>query len=178
MSIELTITSDAGLAQLARDYNDLMPGGKLFREINREILPPVERLGDRLTKSRLGKQPPKRTRSSPKFIYSLDPEKQRRAQAWVHIHYPDGYERTGEMAAAWEFLTQLDDALVTFTVQNKAPGNSYVYGSEPYGYRQVPGHVTTGWLNAGETAPDVLLEPALEYETRLEDALLKRLEKL
>ena len=142
-----------GLRELERD----MPR-QVYRRIARDIIPPLERELDRI----LGTPPPARTANSPEFVYSFDPVKNRKAQIFMAINYPDGYTRTDEMVEAWETAIYLTNAIIAIDIYNESEGASYVFGSDQYD--QSPGHRLTGWPRVAEAS--------VEIGVRLENAIL------
>lgn len=175
--ITFEITGDDNLQTLARELREFVPK-RLPRAIARDVIPPVERLLDRLIDERLRVYPPARGAGSPRFVWSYNAEKNARARRWFFANYPNGYTRSGLLGRAWlGDITYQNDTLTT-RVSNPSKAASYVYGSEPFNFEQVPGHARTGWLNSGTTAADVLLEVAIEIDKRLDETIDQELERL
>lgn len=100
----------------------------------------------------LGAYPPKRSLSR-KFVWSQDPVRNAKARRWFFAHYPNGYERTGQLGRAWKVALSVTVAGFSIGIGNPAKAASYVYGSEDTA--QVPGHITTGWPAAEDTFTDI-----------------------
>lgn len=175
--ITFEITGDDNLQTLAKELREFVPK-RLPRAIARDVIPPVERLLDRLVDERLRVYPPARGAGSPPFIWSFNPVKQALARRWWWANYPNGKERSGLLGRLWlGEITYQDNTLAT-RVSNPSKAASYVYGSEQFNFEQVPGHARTGWLNSGNTAADVLLEVAIEIDKRLDETIDQELERL
>lgn len=164
------------------DLSGLIPDGKQFikrleRRVAREVIPPVERYLDRLIDQLMSEQPPRRTRNSPPFVWSLNPLKNARGRAGFFARYPNGYTRTGRMARAWTGSVEYREGAVAVSLVNPSAGASYVYGAPQWNYEQVPGHVTTGWYNAGRRGQDVVLDAVIEFDQQLEAVLDAELTK-
>lgn len=175
--ITFEIQGDDDLRSVAEGLRELVPK-RLPRRIARDAIPPLERQLDRLIDDRLRVMPPPRTAASPRFIWSRDPIKNAKARKWFFRNYPDGYRRTGQLAASWHGEITYQDNEITTSIENPAEASGYVYGSESYEFQQVPGHAETGWLNAGQTVPDILLDIAVELDERTEQVLNEELERL
>lgn len=122
---------------------------KLLRRIARDVLPPLERRLDRV----LSYEPPPRNVGSPKFVWSHNPAANARARRWFFANYPNGYTRTGDMAQAWIASIMLVGGAIELSVENPAPGSSYVYGDDSRS--QIPGHRTTGWRQTDVMFQDI-----------------------
>lgn len=146
--IDFAIVTSNELTEALRELEREAPR-RVFRRVTRDIIPPLERQLDRL----LRYEPPARTLGSPTFVWSFDPAKNARARRWFFANYPDGYTRTGAMAAAWESEISFDNGETTIGVRNDTDGASRVYGSEQFS--QVPGHATTGWIPVAETIEEI-----------------------
>lgn len=163
--IDFAISAGGGFNDLIADLQYIT--GEGLRTVSRQVIPAAERLLDRLIDAHLRKYPPKRNRSDP-FVFSDDPVKNRKAQIWFAINYPNGYRRTGRLGRAWEgeILLSVNGGAVTLTVdvRNETAYASRVYGAEQFGYKQVPGHAHTGWKNSGRAVPPIVLETAVFLE--------------
>jgi hypothetical protein len=136
IKFELSTSRQLGAGLLALEKQ--LPK-KVLRHLSRKILPPLERQLDR----RLRREPPRRSPSSPHFVWSTHAAANARARRWFFAHYPEGYTRTGKMAKSWQLDTLLQDGVIILQVAHPAKGSSYVYGSDTY--EQIPGHRITGW---------------------------------
>lgn len=176
-SITFEIDIDKALADLAKELREFVPK-RLPRAISRKVIPPLERSLDRQIDDKLRVYPPRRNEGSPPFVWSFDAEKNARARRWFHARYPNGYTRTGTLSRAWLGEITYKDNIITTRVENPEKAASYVYGGEPFDFVQVPGHSTTGWLNAGIEVPEVILDVAIELEIRLTDVIDEEIERL
>lgn len=149
--LKLSLSTSGRLADLVREAEAEAPK-TVYRRASRDLLPPLERALDRI----LRHEPAARNESSPPFIWSTNPIKQRRAQRWFFAHYPDGYTRTHELVKAWKASIEFEDGVVTVSVENPDDGASWVYGSDTYG--QVPGHTVTGWIPIADTITNITAE--------------------
>lgn len=173
--IDFNITGDDNLAELAKELREFVPK-RLPRIIAREVIPPLERVMDRMIDDRLRVYPP--PRGNNRFIWSRDPVKQARARRWFFANYPNGYTRTGALGRAWRGEITYESNTLTTRISNPLKATSYVYGAEQYDFVQVIGHEQTGWLNAGQTAPDILLDIAIQLDKDTETAIDAELERL
>ncbi len=89
-------------------------------------------------------------------------EKQRRAFfATDGFGHGIPYQRTHDLAAAWEVIFDASDAgFGTITVENPAEASDFVYG-----HRQQQFHINTGWPNAANELQVI----SLDANDRLED---------
>jgi hypothetical protein len=175
--IEIRVSVDDNLINLTHELRDF--NKRLDRGIARQVIPRAERELDRIISlARLDEQPPRRTRKSPKFIWSLDPKKNARARGWFFYHFPNGYERTGALAKNWKGTIIWRKNELTVAIGNIAPGASQVYGSPRHQWGQVPGHVTTGWFNAKNRLPRAVDMAAEFLENRLDEFVGEQLKKL
>ena len=120
--IDFAISTSGTLNDLITDLQYLT--GEGLRVVSRQVVPVVERQLDRLIDAQLRKYPPRRNRNQP-FIWSLDPVKNRKAQIWFAINYPDGYRRTGRLGRSWkgEILLNTNSSgitMLTVDVRNEA----------------------------------------------------------
>lgn len=162
--ISISLDTSAPLADLLKSLTEYEK--RLNRAIARKVIPPLERDMDRSIQATLAKYPPARGLGSPKFVWSRDPIKNARGRRGFFARHPNGYKRTGELGRSWRAIVVFKDGVILFTIENPSPAASYVYGLPPT-YGQVPGHVTTGWRNAGKTIPDILLDVAIRAEDQL-----------
>lgn len=173
--IDFTITGDEDLSELAQELREFVPK-RLSRAIARQVIPPLERVLDRMIDDRLRVTAP--PRGGNRFIWSRDPVKQARARRWFFANYPNGYTRTGALERAWFGEITYTDNTITTTIGNPNKAASYVYGSEQFDFVQVIGHQQTGWLNSGETAPDILLDIGIRLDDGIEAVIDNELERL
>jgi len=175
--IKIEINADDTLTDLITELKEFAPK-RLPRLIVREVLPPAQRYLDQQVNTRLRAYPPRRDKSRP-FVWSFDKRKNERARRWFFANYPNGYTRTGALGRAWEGdVTYAKSGEISVYVANDTRGASYVYGAEQFNYKQVPGHVTTGWLNAGDDGADVVTDVAVFVNNRLEEVITDELRKL
>lgn len=176
----LSIRSDQALADFAAELVSITdPKGKRFnRLVAREVVPVLERYLDRQIIAILHKEPPERSASSPRFIWSNNPLKQANARRWFFANYPNGYKRKHKLVKQWTGEVAFSGALISITVQNPAPAASYVFGSEPFGFAQVPGHVVTGWYNTQDKPADLVLDAGVYAVDLLTEAVGNELERL
>lgn len=112
----------------------------------------------------LSVEPPAWHTKQGRFKWSNDAEKNAKARRWWFANMPKDqkksggfYKRTGKMRRSWESdivaVGSGDNRAIQATLENTAPGSSYVYGSIAHDWKQVPSHEKTGWLNAGDSDP-------------------------
>ena len=83
-----------------------------------------------------------------KFIWSLNPEAQRRAQKWWFWALNRGliptgnnrYDRSGTLQRSWKLDSRIEDYFASITLSNKRIGAEFVVGG-----RQVPSHERSGY---------------------------------
>lgn len=142
--------------QPARDVIDAVRNhiGRSPKLMRTASIRTVRRFAERVRKEMRDSEPPERSGGEP-FIYSYDPEAQRRAQAWVAIHLigPGGagghYDRTHELVNNYDVTVDFDAAdggLIA--IDNDAEGAAFVIDED----LQVPSHYLQGWEPIGETA--------------------------
>lgn len=173
--ISFDITPDDDLTGLVIELREFVPK-RLSRAIAREVIPEAQRKLDRKVDSIL--RPPAPPRGRNKFVWSHDPVKNERGRRGFFARYPNGFNRTGQLGRDWQADITFQNSVIETSIRNDNEGASYVYGSEAYNFVQVPGHKTTGWLNAGETVPDILLETQIEVERGVNLAIDQEIEKL
>jgi hypothetical protein len=175
--INITLEGDDALADLARELRTL--GSRVNVRIARSVVPFVrERLAKDVA-TKLRPYPPRR-RQGTAFVWSFDPAANARARRWFFANYPKGRARTGRLAASWRSGATYNSKDGTFTVSvgNSAPYASYVVGSEASGFQQVPGHVTTGWVNFGDVGQNVVLDAQIIAGERMERIINEEIGKL
>lgn len=162
--ISFSLTTNLRLADLVRDAQK-QEQRVFYRRVNRQVIPRLERRLDRILRI----EPAPRGLGSPKFIWSTNLAKQRKAQRWFFKHYPNGYTRTHDLSKAWETSIDFKDGQLSISVENPSPGASFVYGSDEYD--QVPGHKTTGWIPIADTVVDVGAELEDDVQGAYEDTM-------
>jgi len=175
-----TITSDRSLADFGKELVELTdPKGKRFnRLMARQVVPQLERYLDRQIVAVLYPMPPARNAGSPRFIWSNNPLKQAAARRWWWANYSNGYKRTGQLVKQWTGSVYFSGAQLAITVENPAKAASYVFGSAESGYKQVPGHVTTGWYNTQDKPADVVLDAGVHSNELVTDVLVNEMRRL
>jgi hypothetical protein len=115
----------------------------------------VRRFAERVRRDLRDSEPPERGPGDGPFVYSYDPDAQRRAQAWVAIHLigPTGvgghYERTHELVNNYDVTVDFDaEDGGLIRLANDAEGAEWVIDDD----QQVPSHYLQGWEPIGETA--------------------------
>lgn len=78
--------------------------------------------------------------SSQPFVWSIDPEANKRAAAYFFGNNLQGKDRTGALAEAYETDLVVGDGLVALAVRNRKRYWKWVKGP-----KQIPGHNRTGW---------------------------------
>lgn len=150
---------------------------RLPRRIAREVVPRAERLLDRLVEARV-KPYPRRVYHTP-FKWSDNPIANAKARRWWYANKRGRHQRTGRLKEAWKAevnYTPADQQIVV-EIRNDAPGASYVYGAAEFGYRQVPSHAATGWINTGTVVTDVALDVGIEIEAGIAEVTQDELTK-
>jgi hypothetical protein len=179
-TVRFEIDADEDLADLVKELQEFAPK-RLPRAIARTLLPTLQRQLDTLVDTQLvRREPPPRGEGSPPFVWSNDPVKNARARRGFFARYPNGYQRTGQLAKAWQgdIVFDAPDGVITIGVDNPSAAASYVYGAEEYNFEQVPGHATTGWPNSGVVVPDILLDIGTQLDDGLDDLINTEIAKL
>jgi len=155
----------AWLPKLIQALSDPLGDPAVQQAINKRVMPLVRRRFAAVTDT-LRPYPPRRYWK--RGDWSNDPVKDAAGRRGFFARYPNGYTRTGALGRAWNSSAVYEPpANIVATIENPNVGASYVYGSEPFGYRQSPGHVRTGFQNFGTS-----FEPAVEAALgRIGDAL-------
>lgn len=147
--IALVVNTDNRLTAVLDELERELPG-KVYRRIAREIVPPAERLLDRLLIFEPG---------PPRYPIAWASERQRRA-----FFATNGFgrgiptRRTGFILHSWEIMIHQHGGELVIVAINSAPYAEFVYGP-----RQQPFHAGR-W----PVADDVVIDAAIELEADLE----------
>lgn len=159
-AVNVTVKGSGDLTRLQSEAIELLAGRAYTRPGATQAR--FRRLRESILR-RLRQMPPPRSRRNGPFVWSLDPEANARARRWFFANYPNGYERTGALAEAWDVLINIAREGLAVTITNEARAASYVYGDEEGS--QIPGHAETGWYES----QDAVLEAGVMVEQYLND---------
>lgn len=111
----------------------------------------VQRLDADVRRDMASREPPEQP--SLPFIWSYDPEAQRKARAWYFINRvpqgssSGGYQRKHDLVKAYVVRGTLTPHGGVIRLENTKEGAEFVIGDE-----QVPSHAVTGWERIDDTA--------------------------
>ena len=172
-ALDISLDGEKSTQDLTKAVREFFP--KLYRGIVRDMLPPLQRTLDRVIDSKIRPYPP---RNKVWGGWSKDPEANARGRRGYYARHKGPYVRTGDMGKAWVGDITFDDGLLETSIRNDSPGASYVFGDQPHGYEQVPGHKLTGWQPGNKLVEPEVLNFALEVDSTLDAYLDDYIERL
>lgn len=145
--IDADLTAKTSLRDLAQQLPRNMRVA--FRKrVETDAVPIVQ---DLLIDKLVNETPPRRTPSSPKFVWSRGKRANNRARRWWFAAIARGeirtdghnYIRSGTLQKKWRVYAKVTTDAVTIQVINRGKGAKFVYGNRER--PQIPGHRVTGW---------------------------------
>jgi hypothetical protein len=138
-----------------QDFRALKDMRELFNDSPRLVQETGERVHQRLSPQLLDElaYTPPRTAVHP-FVWSPNPQANRRAQRYFFRKYPNGYKRTGRLAKKWKVRLVVDVRGFRLKVENPDKAAPFVYGrlsTDNAPNLPIIGHKRTGWQPARPT---------------------------
>lgn len=146
-------------------------------EIIQVVQPKIETLFNQVVDTDIRPYPPQRPKGEPR-IWSNNPIKNAKGRKWYFANIGEKpYQRTGELAKAWEPKVIMNVVRMTLRLSNPTKGASYVYGSKPYDFEQVPMHSATGHIKANVQGAQAVTKVRQEALVIIEDERRKQIRK-
>ena len=162
MNVSLEITGSEELANLIEFVQDGI-GWRRFDRMRERFRGRYERRALKV----LGTYPAPRSLSR-KYRFATD-----RSRRWYFANHDGGYQRTGALGKAWKARLSVTRAGFSVAVSNSSDIAQFVYDGE--GFRQVPGHADTGWLNVDDAFIDLSAGAETDFLIELDNALAEEL---